>query len=99
MSATPIPCLVYYAIRVAFSGPAKFFHLSRWERSDRLGDAKHHRSDPGEGVQPIDRPYPLTPQPFSQRERERTAVVARAVGRQLLISADQVFSISLTTAS
>src|SRR5713226_7455314 len=36
-------------------------HLSRWERSDRLGD-------PGEGLRPNDRPEPLTPT-LSHRSR------------------------------
>jgi hypothetical protein len=34
------------------TGP--FFHLSQGERSDRP-------CDPGEGIRPIDRPYPLAP--------------------------------------
>ncbi len=35
--------------------------LPLWERSDRAGDAKHHRYDPGEGSRSIDGPEPLTP--------------------------------------
>src|SRR5260370_1018331 len=35
--------------------------LPLWERSDRTGDAKHQRCDPGEGLRRIDRPEPLTP--------------------------------------
>src|SRR4029077_16138896 len=40
-----------YRIRVCGFGP-----LSHRERSDRCGDAKHRRGDPGEGLQPIVRP-------------------------------------------
>jgi len=52
--------------------PRVRFHLSHGERSDRLGDAKGIvRSDPGEGLQHIDKPYPLTPA-LSPWERGRT---------------------------
>jgi hypothetical protein len=45
-------------------------HLSLWERSDRA-------CDPGEGLQPNDRPYPLTPT-LSPWEREQTSAAERS---------------------
>src|SRR6266513_2587661 len=43
------------------SASREFFHLSHWERSDRIA-----RCDPG--LRSIDRPYPLTPT-LSHRSR------------------------------
>jgi len=48
------------------SGRTGFGHLSQRERSDRI-----ERCDPGEGLRPIERPYPLTPT-LSPWERGRT---------------------------
>jgi hypothetical protein len=47
---------------------ALFLHLSQGERSDRP-------CDPGEGIRPIDGPYPLTPalSPWERGQTERWA--------------------------
>src|SRR5258705_48373 len=49
----------------------EFIDLSHRERSDRID-----RCDPGEGLQPHDRSYPLTPT-LSPWERGRISVAAR----------------------
>jgi hypothetical protein len=50
-----------------------FLYLSHRERSDRF-------CDPGEGMRPIERPYPLTPT-LSPWERGRTELVAITFSR------------------
>jgi hypothetical protein len=54
-----------------------FIHLSLWERSDRP-------CDPGEGLQPNVRLYPLTPT-LSPWERER-AVAAETLKRNFIVT-------------
>jgi hypothetical protein len=48
--------------------PLRLLHLSQGESSDRID-----RCDPGEGLSPIDGPYPLTPT-LSPWERGSTEV-------------------------
>src|ERR1700686_5346272 len=62
----------------ALDGPCRDTHFTSPMGRGRIASAMRNivRCDPREGLQPIDRPYPLTPT-LSQRERERISIAGK----------------------